>query len=152
MIRRPPRSTLFPYTTLFRSRHPDALRALRPVPEHERPHRDLEPVVVANEPARLALARSLAVAGLLQLARHVDLRDAQPRVQLERPRVDARRQREAPPLELAAHAKVEVQREPGHEQGDREEGEAEGAPEFCAIEHPADFTLLRSVGGLSRRD
>src|SRR5438309_5436147 len=29
MIRRPPRSTLFPYTTLFRSRgglHPDALR------------------------------------------------------------------------------------------------------------------------------
>src|SRR3712207_8202674 len=28
MIRRPPRSTLFPYTTLFRSAH--ALRALRP--------------------------------------------------------------------------------------------------------------------------
>src|SRR2546429_4612999 len=26
MIRRPPRSTLFPYTTLFRSRHPDAAR------------------------------------------------------------------------------------------------------------------------------
>src|SRR3712207_8600914 len=26
MIRRPPRSTLFPYTTLFRSVHPDALR------------------------------------------------------------------------------------------------------------------------------
>src|SRR5260370_40412084 len=25
MIRRPPRSTLFPYTTLFRSRYPDAL-------------------------------------------------------------------------------------------------------------------------------
>src|SRR5256885_13129183 len=25
MIRRPPRSTLFPYTTLFRSRHPDHL-------------------------------------------------------------------------------------------------------------------------------
>src|SRR2546427_1485876 len=24
MIRRPPRSTLFPYTTLFRSRHPDS--------------------------------------------------------------------------------------------------------------------------------
>src|SRR6266581_8538377 len=28
MIRRPPRSTLFPYTTLFRSRHGDALRVL----------------------------------------------------------------------------------------------------------------------------
>src|SRR5258708_12212171 len=26
MIRRPPRSTLFPYTTLFRSRHEDARR------------------------------------------------------------------------------------------------------------------------------
>src|SRR5258707_10027912 len=25
MIRRPPRSTLFPYTTLFRSAHPDAV-------------------------------------------------------------------------------------------------------------------------------
>src|SRR2546429_4181959 len=32
MIRRPPRSTLFPYTTLFRSRHPPTLagRAARP--------------------------------------------------------------------------------------------------------------------------
>src|SRR2546427_12633665 len=28
MIRRPPRSTLFPYTTLFRSRHGDRLEAL----------------------------------------------------------------------------------------------------------------------------
>src|SRR3712207_7312294 len=26
MIRRPPRSTLFPYTTLFRSQHPDGVR------------------------------------------------------------------------------------------------------------------------------
>src|SRR3712207_7373414 len=32
MIRRPPRSTLFPYTTLFRSRHPDgALLARQPL-------------------------------------------------------------------------------------------------------------------------
>src|SRR5436853_3367846 len=30
MIRRPPRSTLFPYTTLFRSDLPDALLAERP--------------------------------------------------------------------------------------------------------------------------
>src|SRR5690348_18106611 len=29
MIRRPPRSTLFPYTTLFRSELPDALRSDR---------------------------------------------------------------------------------------------------------------------------
>src|SRR5947209_11106063 len=27
MIRRPPRSTLFPYTTLFRSRHPERQRS-----------------------------------------------------------------------------------------------------------------------------
>src|SRR5687767_15283336 len=30
MLRRPPRSTLFPYTTLFRSLHPDPARDLRP--------------------------------------------------------------------------------------------------------------------------
>src|SRR2546422_5101866 len=30
MIRRPPRSTLFPYTTLFRSRHADGLRRKLP--------------------------------------------------------------------------------------------------------------------------
>src|SRR2546422_11391141 len=38
MIRRPPRSTLFPYTTLFRSRAPDVydrgLRRLIPLPHH----------------------------------------------------------------------------------------------------------------------
>src|SRR5256885_14386794 len=41
MIRRPPRSTLFPYTTLFRSpRRPRALRdaALRPVAVHDLQH------------------------------------------------------------------------------------------------------------------
>src|SRR2546422_6593152 len=38
MIRRPPRSTLFPYTTLFRS-HPDAGQAVRrpPLPHALRP-------------------------------------------------------------------------------------------------------------------
>src|SRR3712207_8319245 len=43
MIRRPPRSTLFPYTTLFRSRHEGRLRVLAQHPlddlvghEHER--------------------------------------------------------------------------------------------------------------------
>src|SRR5256885_9428969 len=30
MIRRPPRSTLFPYTTLFRSRHHDPAQTWRP--------------------------------------------------------------------------------------------------------------------------
>src|SRR3712207_8948689 len=40
MIRRPPRSTLFPYTTLFRSEHPVAARQLRERPDLvERVHR-----------------------------------------------------------------------------------------------------------------
>src|SRR5438105_12274416 len=39
MIRRPPRSTLFPYTTLFRSRpHPQADQ-----PPHRQPHRRQQP-------------------------------------------------------------------------------------------------------------
>src|SRR3989442_10547801 len=36
MIRRPPRSTLFPYTTLFRSPHPRRTR--RPLGRQEAPH------------------------------------------------------------------------------------------------------------------
>src|SRR2546430_13608411 len=38
MIRRPPRSTLFPYTTLFRS--PDRAGALRRTERHRVPHGD----------------------------------------------------------------------------------------------------------------
>src|SRR2546427_8617952 len=55
MIRRPPRSTLFPYTTLFRSRHVHGQRVFRhPDPGHQpaagsagRGHRD--PVHEENE-------------------------------------------------------------------------------------------------------
>src|SRR5258705_9130042 len=39
MIRRPPRSTLFPYTTLFRSRESDGALADRIVVHGEEPHR-----------------------------------------------------------------------------------------------------------------
>src|SRR2546426_1806049 len=38
MIRRPPRSTLFPYTTLFRSRPRGAADRLRPSPQGPRAH------------------------------------------------------------------------------------------------------------------
>src|SRR3712207_8911629 len=48
MIRRPPRSTLFPYTTLFRS-----------VPGHDRPH----PADGLNEPARPGDGRRGRVVG-----------------------------------------------------------------------------------------
>src|ERR1022692_4357 len=37
MIRRPPRSTLFPYTTLFRSAADDATMPLEPMPASVRP-------------------------------------------------------------------------------------------------------------------
>src|SRR5258708_28482186 len=36
MIRRPPRSTLFPYTTLFRSRVTGELNDLHPIPQRPR--------------------------------------------------------------------------------------------------------------------
>src|SRR5260370_4948673 len=44
MIRRPPRSTLFPYTTLFRSHGRPLCRAARPVPHgpHQCAHRSEE--------------------------------------------------------------------------------------------------------------
>src|SRR2546421_7075813 len=38
MIRRPPRSTLFPYTTLFRSRLSERRRARRPAARRDRGH------------------------------------------------------------------------------------------------------------------
>src|SRR2546426_8014115 len=41
MIRRPPRSTLFPYTTLFRSRHARRERAARHGGVDQRRHREL---------------------------------------------------------------------------------------------------------------
>src|SRR3712207_8478631 len=45
MIRRPPRSTLFPYTTLFRSGVEDGDRHVEPheVQQGERPHREPAP-------------------------------------------------------------------------------------------------------------
>src|SRR3712207_8931221 len=50
MIRRPPRSTLFPYTTLFRSAAPPAATAF------ERPY--LLPLSARSRPALEALGRS----------------------------------------------------------------------------------------------
>src|SRR5688572_31879701 len=47
MIRRPPRSTLFPYTTLFRSRR-DAVRRPLPAPDGLRA-RDAEPALRDRE-------------------------------------------------------------------------------------------------------
>src|SRR3712207_8187875 len=50
MIRRPPRSTLFPYTTLFRSAGEDVRAADEVGPQVAAQHEDLEPAVaVAHE-------------------------------------------------------------------------------------------------------
>src|SRR3712207_8821538 len=71
MIRRPPRSTLFPYTTLFRSRaaraapraaEPDGAlgderRRLRPAADHPARRRQLRPVLRARRAARHLLVQ-----------------------------------------------------------------------------------------------
>src|SRR2546430_4241174 len=63
MIRRPPRSTLFPYTTLFRSRRHLGLRLSKPMRTKERPHQARCVDTVAGAPdepfrQRLATGRS----------------------------------------------------------------------------------------------
>src|SRR2546430_11405821 len=64
MIRRPPRSTLFPYTTLFRS-HARHHGVRLPGPQHQQPvvHR------VEHAGARLAQRDALAASPLPQLLR-----------------------------------------------------------------------------------
>src|SRR3712207_7787240 len=56
MIRRPPRSTLFPYTTLFRSPQRHALGELGPGPQH-----DLLAAVEAPLSRPVGLAREVQV-------------------------------------------------------------------------------------------
>src|SRR5256885_8441875 len=53
MIRRPPRSTLFPYTTLFRSRPGAFVVGAPPLDSHRFGDRDLDVVDVAPVPDRL---------------------------------------------------------------------------------------------------
>src|SRR2546422_1721186 len=43
MIRRPPRSTLFPYTTLFRSKHAEPLQQLEREPQRQPHHAEEVP-------------------------------------------------------------------------------------------------------------
>src|SRR3989454_12371063 len=68
MIRRPPRSTLFPYTTLFRSLHAEVADALLRLDERA------AHVVVADEPELVRRARLLGVAerGARARVRHRD--------------------------------------------------------------------------------
>src|SRR5256885_3452862 len=72
MIRRPPRSTLFPYTTLFRSRLPEMRREVLRVPDG-----------LFVEPA---LGPGLHVRGGSPTARKPRIRAANFRVHLSKPR------------------------------------------------------------------
>src|SRR3989475_11653435 len=71
MIRRPPRSTLFPYTTLFRS-HPTDREAVGRVtcslPQHQRVAREPHEAQVPHEPP--VVERDLPAVALLGVARH----------------------------------------------------------------------------------
>src|SRR2546430_14341350 len=58
MIRRPPRSTLFPYTTLFRAAQPPSLLQLGPVTQH--PERRGRPRPEDERPGPQEIAHSLA--------------------------------------------------------------------------------------------
>src|SRR2546425_4771589 len=58
MIRRPPRSTLFPYTTLFRSRSPCGTAARRPAPRSGRRRPDAARAAPRGRGIRAPPARS----------------------------------------------------------------------------------------------
>src|SRR2546429_4700766 len=66
MIRRPPRSTLFPYTTLFRSRGPDPSSSLR-----QRAGRDRVPTQ-SSSPTLLSLPRGARLEPFVSLALRTD--------------------------------------------------------------------------------
>src|SRR2546427_13110613 len=53
MIRRPPRSTLFPYTTLFRSAGLPGDEPVRPVAHGGAPERRATPLVTRNSPEQV---------------------------------------------------------------------------------------------------
>jgi hypothetical protein len=61
-------------------------------------------------------------------------------VQLERAGVDARGKRKAAPLELAAHALIEVQRERARRDEQRKRCETRDAEDFIALPHARDST------------
>src|SRR3712207_5090382 len=84
MIRRPPRSTLFPYTTLFRSRLSDHGAAARAwYPQHGRP---VAVVIPSYGPARLALkaARSVRRTTTAGRVRVIVADDGSPAVEVDK--------------------------------------------------------------------
>src|SRR2546430_4521362 len=98
MIRRPPRSTLFPYTTLFRSQLARPVGALvNLLPLHPGGAPDLTP---SDRPRMLAFARRLkrhGVEAVLRRSRGLDISAAcgQLRVELEARRKDVQSDRKS---------------------------------------------------------
>src|SRR2546429_9763344 len=70
MIRRPPRSTLFPYTTLFRSHLRNAGLALLPGGQTEQEAGEGGSAAVVCAGSRRVAARELVVAAILEEAPH----------------------------------------------------------------------------------
>src|SRR5688572_31193764 len=68
MIRRPPRSTLFPYTTLFRSGHGRVAQPLSKVYEGCGPWATLEDLPAASQPSLPAADQPLPLYGRPPLA------------------------------------------------------------------------------------
>src|SRR2546421_8145849 len=79
MIRRPPRSTLFPYTTLFRSRPPAP-----PRPFAGPSKREALQVVVARADGRERIVRVVVLDEIVPDPRLVALREDFPEVDLDR--------------------------------------------------------------------
>src|SRR2546426_10011885 len=63
MIRRPPRSTLFPYTTLFRS--PELFAPLQPLERRARLSEREHPIDGRSQLARAEYAHDLAILGVV---------------------------------------------------------------------------------------
>src|SRR3712207_8812471 len=64
MIRRPPRSTLFPYTTLFRSGGGQRPQQTLVFPESQQDNRDMREAFAASNDRLTVLSRLRAVRGL----------------------------------------------------------------------------------------
>src|SRR4051812_49728816 len=74
MIRRPPRSTLFPYTTLFRSSALSTLTAAAPTPaRHVRPARPARRAVPTAAPAPVSPSTARSEEHTSELQSHVNL-------------------------------------------------------------------------------
>ena len=84
--------------------------SLRAIPEYKRSRGDGEFVALLPEAARIELASGIAIAQHGQFGAQLLRAQFKPRIKLERPRVDPRRQCPALALELGAYRQIEIER------------------------------------------